>query len=260
MVKDMHSVRRLSATATPDIAPKSPRIQQRQPDNEDYEAIFRQLNEQKRLALIEAERPNNDDNLEELNDILSHLELIRLRVLNAAERTANSTAQRRTGSVSHQIALNRMLTPHHMGTPPLRPVQRVDTHDSGFAEMLPPALASVREESSGLTEGFVESGHLNKHGGPSSSFSEGMVERYPPPIAPRNILNRSRTLSANSITRPVVTPSSSSESVAASTAPTTRSPRQSGTFSMTSSEGSFISTIAYWQVIPFEGWLKWYEI
>ncbi|GAM43379.1 hypothetical protein TCE0_047f18141 [Talaromyces pinophilus] len=260
MVKDMHSVRRLSATGSPDIVPRSPRIQQPQqrqqePVNDDYEALFRQLNEQKRLALIEAERPNNDDNLEELNDILSHLEMIRLRVLNAAERTASSTAQRRTGSVSHQIALNRMLTPHHtMGTPPLRPIQRVDTHDSGFAEMLPPALAPVREESSGLTESFVESGHVNKYVYPSS-FTEGMVEHQPPPISPRTLL-KSRTLSVNSISRPVISPSSSSESVAASTAPTTHSPRQSRTFSMSSSEVSFNSTIVYWQPIQFDGWVN----
>lgn len=258
MVKDMHSVRRLSATGSPDIAPRSPRIQQREPDNEDYEAIFRQLNEQKRLALIEAERPNNDDNLEELNDILSHLELIRLRVLNAAERTASSTAQRRTGSVSHQIALNRMLTPHHtMGTPALRPIQRVDTHDSGFAEMLPPALAPVREESSGLTEGFVESGHLNKHVHPSSSFSEGMVEHHPPPISPRTLF-KSRTLSVNSISQPIISPSSSSESVAVSTAPTAHSPRQSRTLSISSSEVSFTSSVLHWQVIRFAGWVNWY--
>lgn len=264
MVKDMHAVRRLSATGSPDIAPRSPRVQQQQqrqqePVNEDYEAIFRQLNEQKRLALIEAERPNNDDNLEELNDILSHLEMIRLRVLNAAERTASSTAQRRTGSVSHQIALNRMLTPHHtMGTPPLRPIQRVDTHDSGFAEMLPPALAPVREESSGLTEAFVESGNANKYVHPSSSFTGGMVEHHPPPISPRTLL-KSRTLSVNSISRPVISPSSSSESVAASTAPTTHSPRQSRTFSISSSEVSFNSTIVYWQAIQFDGWVNWYE-
>jgi hypothetical protein len=270
MVKDMHSVRRLSATGSPDIVPRSPRIQQQQQHHqqqqrqqrqsdrgyEDYEAIFKELNEQKQLALIEAERPNNDDNLEELNDILSHLELMRLRVLNAAERTASSTAQRRTGSVSHQIALNRMLTPHHtMGTPPLRPIQRVDTHDSGFAEMLPPALAPVREESSGLTEGFVESGHVNKYIHPSS-FTEGMVEHHPPPISPRSLM-KSRTLSVNSISRPVISPSSSSESVAASTAPTTHSPRQSRTFSMSSSEVSFTSTILHWQVIQFDGWVKW---
>ncbi|KAF3406954.1 hypothetical protein DPV78_000478 [Talaromyces pinophilus] len=260
MVKDMHSVRRLSATGSPDIVPRSPRIQQPQqrqqePVNDDYEGIFRQLNEQKRLALIEAERPNNDDNLEELNDILSHLEMIRLRVLNAAERTASSTAQRRTGSVSHQIALNRMLTPHHtMGTPPLRPIQRVDTHDSGFAEMLPPALAPVREESSGLTESFVQSGHVNKYVHPSS-FTEGMVEHQPPPISPRTLL-KSRTLSVNSISRPVISPSSSSESVAASTALTTHSPRQSRTFSMSSSEVSFNSTIVYWQPIQFDGWVN----
>lgn len=262
MVKDIHSVRRLSAIGSPDIVPRSPRLQEQQPDNEDYEAIFRQLNEQKRLALIEAERPNNDDNLEELNDILSHLELIRLRVLNAAERTASATAQRRTGSVSHQIALNRMLTPHHTkGTPPLRTIQRVDTHDSGFAEMLPPALAPVREESSGLTEAFVESGYPNTHFQPftSSSFSEGVVEHHPPPISPRTLL-KSRTLSVNSITRPAISPSSSSESVTASTAPTTNSPRQSRAFSISSSEVSFTSTVLHWHVIQFDGWVKWYEI
>lgn len=256
LVKDMHSDRRLSSTS-PELVPKSPRLQQQRQNetgNEDYEAIFKALNEQKRLALIEAARPNNDDNLEELNDILSHLEEISLRVLNAAKRTASSTAQRRTGSVSHQIALNHMLTPHHtMRTPPLRPIQRVDTHDSGFAEMLPPALAPVREEGSGLTEAFVESGHVNKYGHPSSSFSEGMVEHHPPPISPRTLL-KSRTLSVNSISRPVISPSSSSESVAESTAPTTHSPRQS-----VSSDISFTSTFVYWQAIHFDGWVNWYE-
>ncbi|EEA24870.1 hypothetical protein TMatcc_007970 [Talaromyces marneffei ATCC 18224] len=262
MVKDMHSVRRLSAIGSPDYVQRSPRIQEHQQrqdetDSEDYEAIFKALNEQKRLALMETKRPNNDDNLEEWNDILDHLEIISRRVLNAAERTASSTAQRRTGSVSHQIALNRMLTPHHtMGTPPLRPIQRVDTHDSGFAEMLPPALAPVREESSGLTEGFVESGHVvNKYVHPSSSFSEGMVEHHRPPISPRSLM-KSRTLSVHSIHRPVISPSSSSESVAPSTVPTTHSPRQSRTFSMSSSEVSVNSAVLLWQVIQFDGWVK----
>jgi hypothetical protein len=261
LVKDIHSDRRLSSTGSPEIVPKSPRVQQKRQNetgNEDYEAIFKALNEQKRLALIEAARPNNDDNLEELNDILSHLEEISLRVLNAAKRTASSTAQRRTGSVSHQIALNHMLTPHHtMKTPPLRPIQRVDTHDSGFAEMLPPALAPVREESSGLTETFIESGHVNKYVYPSS-FTEGMVEHHPPPISPRTLL-KSRTLSVNSISWPVISPSSSSESVAASTAPTSHPPRQSRTFSISSSEASFTSTIVYSQAIQFDGWVNWYE-
>lgn len=261
MVKDMHSDRRLSATGSPEIAPRSPHIQQQRQNEagyEDYQAIFKTLNEQKRLALMETERPDNDDNLEEWNDILDHLEMISRRVLNAAERTASSTAQRRTGSVSEQISLNRMLTPHHtMGTPPaLRPLHRRDTNDSGYAEMLPPALAPVREESSGLNEGFVQSGNLDKYVYPSSSFSEGMIE-YHTPITPKSLL-RQRTLSVNSISRPVISPSSSSESVAASTVPTSHSPRQSRTFSMSSSEVSFSSTVLHWQVIQFSGWVKWY--
>ncbi|EED18647.1 hypothetical protein TSTA_123760 [Talaromyces stipitatus ATCC 10500] len=260
MVKDLHSNRRLSNTGSPDTLPRSPRMhyqRQNDTDYEDYEAIFRALNEQKRLALMETERADNDDTLQEWNDILDHLEIISRRVLNAAERTASSTAQRRTGSASYQIKLNRMLTPHHtIGTPPsLRPIQRTDTHDSGFAEMLPQALAPLPEESSGLSEAFAQSAHVVKPVQPQSSFlPDGMVEHYKP-MTPNTLLKQ-RTLSVSSLSRPVLSPSSSAESVGASTAPFSRSPRQSRTFSMSSSEVSFSAGVSHWQTIQFDGWVK----
>lgn len=267
MVRDIHSIRRLSATGSPEIVSRSPRSPQHHPQdneigNEDYEAILLALKEQKRVALMATEQADpNDDTLPEWNDILSHLETISRRVLNAAERTANSTAQRRTGSASSQIKLNRMLTNHHiMGTPPsMRPIQRIDTLDSGYGEMLPEPLASVKEENSGLSENFVESGKINGLENPTVSSvgetSDSQIQHQS--MTPRALL-RQRKRSVSSFSRPVMTPSSSSESIGMSTTPLWYSPRQSRTFSISSSEVSIAPTTLYWHSIKFEGWVKWY--
>ncbi|KAH8699095.1 hypothetical protein BGW36DRAFT_416479 [Talaromyces proteolyticus] len=250
MVKDIHSDRRLSYVASPEILPSSSRYypqSQNGMDFEDYEAIFKALNEQKRLALMESEREDDDDTLQEWNDILGHLETIHRRVLNAAERTASTTAQRRTASASYQKSLNRILT-HTAGTPPSpRLMYRVDTHDSGFSE-LPP----LREESSGLNEEFVQSGSFTT---PVASSSYHVVDGHRVPLTPLSLL-RTRTQSVNTVERPVLSPSFSSESVTESTAPSSYSPRHTRTTSISSSNVSLASSVTPLETIQFNGWVR----
>jgi hypothetical protein len=252
MVKDLHSERCFSSsiTGSPNIPPNTQHYQHQQENgHEDYEFIFQALKEQQRLALMETEQADDDEKLQEWNDILSHLEFIHRRVLNAAERTANATAQRRTGSASYQISLNHMLTPRHtVGTSPsLRPIGRVDTQDSGFFD-----LAPVREESSGLTEGFVQSGTI------ASSSSEVVAENRVP-LTPRALLLKPRTMSVNNIIeRPAPSPASSNESISTATVPPSRS--HSRTTSISSSEVSFPSALLHWEAIQLNGWMKWFVL
>lgn len=201
--------------------------------------------------MVETKQADNDGTLQEWNDILDHLEVIHRRVLNAAERTANFTAQQRTSSASDQISLNRMLTPHHIlgSSPTLRPISRVETGDSGFFE-----LAPLPEESSGLTEAFVQSGTLTEA---TASSSPGVATRNRASLTPSMLFQRRRTSSVSSAnTLDVERPPGSSSSIESISTPSIplSSYNHRRTSSTTSSEISFPST---WNLVQLSGWVKW---
>lgn len=244
MVKDLHSSQHLPATVSPEIQANV----QRRSQHEDYESILQAVNEQKSLALLGTEEAGNGETLQEWNDILSQLEFIHRRVLNAAERTANSTAQRRSGSISYQISLNRMLTARTSvaSSSPTLPARR-DTDDSGFYDLTP-----VREESGGLDENSFHNlsakpSPLPLHAVPHSAPSNIV------PMTPSSLL-KTRALSVYTQERPHFSPRSSTESLFTGHAP--HSAQRSRAFSYSSSDASISTVPSRWENVEMDGWVK----